>query len=74
MQFSPARLRAFREEANLSRQALADAAGVSKSTIKRLENGYGPENFQLSTIAAIAVALGRDGSAFFVLPEGEEVA
>ena len=65
MQFSPARLRALREEANLSRQALADASGISKSTIKRLENGYGPDGMQASTIAALATALGRDPSMFF---------
>lgn len=67
MQFSPARLRAFREEANLSRQALADATAgaVSKSTIKRLETGDGTENMTLSTISALAEALGRDGSVFF---------
>ena len=67
MQFSPARLRAFREEANLTRQALADATSgaVSKSTIKRLETGDGTENMTLATISALAEALGRDGSVFF---------
>lgn len=70
MQFSPARLRAFREEANLSRQQLADASGVSKSTIKRMENGYGPDGVLASTVASLATALGRDPSMFFT----EEVA
>jgi transcriptional regulator with XRE-family HTH domain len=65
MQFSSARLRTFREEAHLSRQALADASGVSKSTIKRLETGDGTENMTLATISALATALGRDGSVFF---------
>jgi len=57
MSVSGERLRTLREQKNLSRQALADLAGVSKSNLKRLETGDGAENTTISTLTAVAKVL-----------------
>jgi transcriptional regulator with XRE-family HTH domain len=51
------RLRAFRENAGYTREALAPEAGVSVSTIVRLEKGDDPRG---DTIGKIATVLGFD--------------
>ena len=49
------RLRAARERASLSQQVLATRAGISMSTLSRIESG---EDAKLSILTAIAEALG----------------
>jgi transcriptional regulator with XRE-family HTH domain len=56
MKFSGSRLRTLRLEAELTRDQLADKAGVSKGTIKRLENG--DTGTTLATTGRLADALG----------------
>ncbi len=51
------RVRRLREEANVSQQALADRAGVSRATIARLEAGRG--GVTLVTLERVAQAVGQ---------------
>lgn len=58
-EYAPDSLRDLRAKADLSQQALADAAGVSISQIQRLESGAAKlENITLKNAVAIADALG----------------
>jgi transcriptional regulator with XRE-family HTH domain len=48
------RLRALRLQANLTQQALADEAGVSRAVVQRIEHGHGsPGVRQLWQIAEV---------------------
>lgn len=53
-------VRAARESAGLSQQALATRAGVAIRTLSRVEAG---EDVRLATLAAIASALGTTAAA-----------
>jgi transcriptional regulator with XRE-family HTH domain len=49
-----------RRESRLTQRELADKAGLGVSTIARLEGGtFGPHGPDLSSLRAIAAALGR---------------
>ena len=50
------RVRTLREAADLTQEALAEAAGIGRATMIRLENGERPP--KLSTLRAIAQVLG----------------
>ena len=52
------RLRALREERNLSQEKLADRAGVSLTTVARLERQRSP-SCRCRTLARLAAALGE---------------
>jgi len=54
------KIRAARERAHLTRQGLADRAGVSKATVKRIETDQAASHFKYETLAAIARALDLD--------------
>jgi len=56
MKFSGSRLRTLRGEANLTQRELAARAGVSRGTVKRLENGT-DVNLTLTTLERLADAL-----------------
>lgn len=64
------RLRAARLEANLSQEELAKAAGVSRSTIKRLESGG--DSVSLANLLAILQVLNRIEQVIGSLPEPNE--
>lgn len=49
-------IRGLRNEARLSQEGLAEALGVSRSTVRRIEGGQ--TDFRSSTLLAIAAALG----------------
>lgn len=51
------RLRAARLQANLTQEALAEKAGVSRDTVQRVERGA-PEDPRLSAVWRLARALG----------------
>jgi len=51
-----ARLRALREQSGLSQQALADAAGVNKFTVAKLERGL--QSPQWCIVVDLAIAMG----------------
>ncbi len=51
------RIRELREARNLTQEALADAAGIGRVTLVRIENGEQSPRFE--TLVALAQALGR---------------
>lgn len=53
------RLKQLRDEAGLTQQALATAAGLSMSGVMQMEQGKRPDP-RLSTVRALAKALGTD--------------
>lgn len=57
MKFSGSRLRQIRDGANLTRAALATQSGISKGTIKRLENDQDVST-TTTTVERLAYALG----------------
>jgi DNA-binding XRE family transcriptional regulator len=59
-----AQLRAARAMAKLTRAELAQAAGVSEETVKRLETSDGRISANTSTVAALAKALEACGVVF----------
>ena len=59
-----AQLRAARAMAKLTRSELAQAAGVSEETVKRIENTEGRISVNTSTVAALARALEARGVVF----------
>ena len=61
------RLRAFRESADLTQEALAHAANIGRVTLVRLEKGNQTPRFR--TLSAIARALGRPVQDLLVAPE-----
>ena len=52
---SPEKVRELREERDLDRRALAEAAGLSPNTVRRIEGGKGP--VELNSARKIARAL-----------------
>jgi len=54
------RIREAREKARLTRQQLAERAGLSKETVKRLELDPDAGHFKYETLSAIAGALDLD--------------
>jgi len=54
---SPEKVRELREECGLERRALAEAAGVSMDTIRRIEGAKGPVTFYTSRKIARALDL-----------------
>lgn len=56
MKFSGATVRRLREEADLTRPALAELAGTSKSTIKRIETDA-DSNISVAVVEGLARAL-----------------
>jgi transcriptional regulator with XRE-family HTH domain len=52
----PRNLRVLREGADMSQEALADAAGISRQTISNIERGAGSAD--LGTLRKLAAALG----------------
>lgn len=61
-------LKALREEAGLSQQALADLAGMNVFGVAKLEQGVAEPRWE--TVLAISKALGRPVGDF-VQPEGD---
>jgi len=51
------RIRALREEAGMTQQALASSAGIGRVTLVRIENGEQSPRYE--TLAALAKTLGR---------------
>lgn len=49
----------WREAANMSQQALADAIGTKQESISRIERGLSQDGPKLTTLAAVAKACGR---------------
>ena len=64
-----ARIRRFREEAKLTQEALAEAAGIGRVTLVRIENGEHSPRYE--TLVSLAQALGRPMGE---LVSGEEAA
>jgi transcriptional regulator with XRE-family HTH domain len=64
------RLRELREEAEMSRQQLADAAGMKVGGIRDLEQGLRRPSWE--TVLAISQALGVDCTAFTQPPAERE--
>lgn len=60
-------IRAARALLRLEQQELADAAGVSLETVKRLEGIRGPVSASAATVEKITSALGAAGAVF--IPE-----
>jgi len=56
------RLRAARTRAEMSQGNLADAAGIERKTVNRIENGHFSPN--LETLTRLCAALGTKLSAF----------
>jgi PAS domain S-box-containing protein len=65
-----AQARAARAILNWTVKDVADAAGVSVSTIRRLEESDGPSNLRGDIAHAIRVAFESSGIEFIVLPSG----
>lgn len=66
------RLRAAREEAGLSRERLAVAAGLSSATLGRIEaGGYRP---RLASLEALAAALGTTAAELLATDDEPEAA
>lgn len=65
-------LTAARREAGLTQTELAEAAGMSRSAIARLENSTA--SIASDALWDIAVALGMRPSALFLLAEADEAA
>jgi transcriptional regulator with XRE-family HTH domain len=55
---SPEKVRELREERGLDRRDLADAAGLSPTTVRRIEGGKGP--VEVESAYKIADALGLE--------------
>ncbi|MCH8831187.1 MAG: helix-turn-helix transcriptional regulator [Chloroflexi bacterium] len=64
-----ARIRQFREEAKLTQEALAQAAGIGRVTLVRIESGEQSPRYE--TLVSLAQALGRSMGE---LVSGEEAA
>ena len=67
----PLRIRKLRLERSLTQQQLADAAGVTKGYISRIENSASAP--PVGTLIALAQALGVDFNAFFEAADQEAV-
>ena len=65
------RIRAFRESADLTQEALAHAANIGRVTLVRLEKGNQTPRFR--TLNAIAQALGRPVEDLLVEPESSRL-
>ena len=63
------KLREYRKQKGLTQKELAEAAGVSKPTVTKIETGAS-SNLTVSTLTALAEALGREPSEFLA-PSGE---
>ena len=50
---SPEKVRQLREGQGLDRRALAEAAGVSTDTVRRIEGGKGPVTFNTARVVAL---------------------
>jgi transcriptional regulator with XRE-family HTH domain len=58
-----ARIRALREQHNLSQEELAERAGRDRQAINRIEQGHSSP--KLDTLLCIAEAMGEDPAEFF---------
>lgn len=67
-----ARIRAVREAAGISQQALADRVGATAPTISRLEAGSLMPT--VTTVVALAAAMGVPASALFQFEPAEQAA
>jgi transcriptional regulator with XRE-family HTH domain len=63
-----ARLRQLREDAKLSQEALAEAAGLDRKTVSRLEGGV--HSTLLDHVFTLAAALGTPPAALFTWAAG----
>ncbi|WP_282027110.1 helix-turn-helix domain-containing protein [Limimaricola cinnabarinus] len=65
-------IKAARALLDMDQPALAEAAGVSRPTIQRLENPqFGPERSSMRVVSAVKAALEKEGVQFLATTETE---